>query len=202
MQRNIDLTDPRYCSTYVHPVEKRRVSVLDLACSSVTDQDIQEVIVPFLNEHPEIENICLNNNNIGDNGAKALASVKSLKAIGIRHNHIGDDGAKAFAISDSIEHLGIANNKIGDVGFKALASNPSIKTLNAYEDATTVISEAAKQAILESDPIKRANYGREVGIEAHASLTRLCLFAVQKSPQLDKSELSDDLRELLAQPRV
>ena len=68
-------------------------------------------------------------NNIGDEGAKALAGAigasGSLATLDIGYNNIGDAGAKelagAIGASGSLATLFLGNNKIGDAGATAIA---------------------------------------------------------------------------------
>jgi GTPase SAR1 family protein len=79
----------------------------------------------------------LNSNDIGDDGAKALApSLKAMPALttlDLVANKIGVDGAKALAplLKDmpALTTLSLHSNKIGDDGAKALA--PSLKDMPA-----------------------------------------------------------------------
>jgi Ran GTPase-activating protein (RanGAP) involved in mRNA processing and transport len=127
---------------------------LNLSNQKLTTQDIKELVVPFLNTHPEIKSLNLSYNNIGAEGAKALAANQSLSTLNLRANNIGDEGAKALAANQSLSTLNLRYNNIGDEGAKALA---------------------------ETDPLKRANYGREAGVDTGVpSLARISLFAVKK----------------------
>ncbi|HHU0114210.1 TPA: hypothetical protein ACT9LX_002924, partial [Legionella pneumophila] len=75
---------------------------LNLSNQKLNAQDIKELIVPFLNTNPEIKSLNLRNNNIGDEGAKALAANQSLSTLNLRANNIGDEGAKALAANQSL----------------------------------------------------------------------------------------------------
>ncbi len=136
-------------------------------------------------------------NQIGPEGAKALASNMSLTTLYVSYNQIGPEGAKALASNKSLRTLEVSRNQIGPEGAKALASNTSTEIWVRDDHGP----EGAK-ALAETDPHKRANYGREAGINTDVpSLSRLCLFKV-KQYQLNQSQLPDDLHKKLAQPKV
>ena len=87
------LTDP----TCFHP-EKAE---LNLSNQNLTDKDIQEYIVPFLNSHPEIKTLHVRYNNIGVDGAKALAETDPHK----RANYATELGIKQFSEVPSLLRL-------------------------------------------------------------------------------------------------
>jgi hypothetical protein len=125
---------------------------LSLSHFGLTEQDIQEWIIPLLNEHPEIKELDVSFNNIGADGAKALAANTTLTTLNVDGNNIG---------------------------------------------------EAGEKALHETDPVKRASYGRAVGMKTEVpSLKRIALFKVQQSPQLDKNKLPEELIEELKKPKV
>ena len=55
-------------------------------------------------------------NDIGDEGAKALASNSSLTTLYLSFNCIGDEGAKALALNSSLTTLDLSGNDIGAEG--------------------------------------------------------------------------------------
>jgi hypothetical protein len=190
--RNLPLTDTKF-----YHLEKNK---LDLHSQQLTDQDIQQIIIPFLQEHPEITKLNVRSNCIGDNGARALASNTTLTKLAIWDNRIGGNGAKALASNTTLTNLDVSYNRIGDDGAKALASNTVLETLDV---SSIEIGHSGVKALLETDPRIRANYGREVKIKTEVpSLLRLCLFKVKQTPNLDQNQLCDDLREKLAQAKV
>ena len=210
-----NLTNP----SYFHP-EKGE---LNLSRIGLTANDVINFIVPFLNKHPEIKKLDLSFNQIGTKGAKALADASNLKILNIsRNRHIGDEGAVALSASNlktldisynnigdegavalsasNLKTLNLNGNKIGDKGAKALSANTKLEMLKICQ--YNKFSESGTKALDETDPIKRANYGREVGLKTEVpSLTRLCLFKIKNSTLLDRSVLPNDLHTKLEQPK-
>ncbi|MDQ3159319.1 MAG: hypothetical protein M3P98_04275 [bacterium] len=95
---------------------------LDLSNKELTNGDIK-VICSFLNENPQITSLDVSYNQIGAEGAKALAANTSLTSLDVSVNQIGAEGAKALAANTSLTSLDVRYNKISDGGAKALAAN-------------------------------------------------------------------------------
>ena len=72
----------------------------------------------------------LERNDIGDEGAKALAENSTLTTLDLFHNGIGAEGAKALAENSTLTTLNLYTNGIGDEGAKALAENSTLTTLD------------------------------------------------------------------------
>ncbi|EOD17153.1 hypothetical protein EMIHUDRAFT_244350 [Emiliania huxleyi CCMP1516] len=98
-----------------------------------------------------LEELCLFENKIGDEGCKALAAAllgkegaaPRLETLILTDNQIGDEGCKALAAAlkdgaaPRLEALELSSNEIGDEGCKALAAAlgkegaaPQLETLN------------------------------------------------------------------------
>jgi proline dehydrogenase len=68
-----------------------------------------------------LQKICLNRNNIGDEGAKYLADAIKLNSMLLKvdlwNNNIGDEGVKyledAIKLNSMIEEIGIGGNNVG-----------------------------------------------------------------------------------------
>ena len=83
----------------------------------------------FLKHCTNLQTLDLHSNNMGNDGAKALADClkhhNNLQTLYLYSNNIGNDGAKALA--DCLKHhtnlqtLSLSSNNIGSVGAKALA---------------------------------------------------------------------------------
>jgi hypothetical protein len=240
---------------------------LRLSEQGINDSEIINYIVPFLEIHPEIKMLSVEKNNIGEDGAKALAANTSLTILYLNGNNIGVDGAKALATNTSLINLNVARNKIGDEGAKALAANTVLTTLGvagnkigdegakalaANTTLTTLLllsnkigDEGAKalaantaltflsllfnekigsngikalasntslttlevddmndKTLNETDPLKRANLGREAGLKIEVpSLKRLTLFKV-KQEFINQDQLPNDLKDDLKKPKV
>jgi len=105
---------------------KNELNLQDLNLSAA---DVPDICL-FLKDHPNINNLNLKNNNIGDAGAILLARITTLKALNLRANNIGADGAKALADNSSLKWLNLRWNHIGDEGAIALSASASLEWLN------------------------------------------------------------------------
>jgi internalin A len=83
-------------------------------------------------------------NQIGDKGANAIASLTGLSSLELVANQIGDAGARAIANLSGLTSLGLASNQIGDAGAKAIAS---LSTLWMLELDSNVVGDAGAMAI-------------------------------------------------------
>jgi hypothetical protein len=112
--------------------------------------------VSFGTNIKSLQELYMNNNNIGSDGAKALAgalyNLTSLHDLYLNNNNIGDDGAKALAgalqnnTSQTYFYLHLNNNNIGDDGAKALAGALQNKTklLDLYLNNNNIGNDGAK----------------------------------------------------------
>ena len=185
----MDLTNPKY----YRDQEKTK---LNLSCESLTDQDIQNIIIPFLNAHLEIETLDVSGNGLNDESAKALATKTSLATLDISKNCITDDRAKAFSISTNLKKLDVSWNRIGIRGLKALVSSTKIESLDILEGNNFDFDDNKEILAIyrETNPHARANHGRQVGIQSEVpSLLRLSLFKIQNTRQLYAQSLKSNL---------
>ncbi len=113
-----------------------------------------------------LTNLDLSDNNIGPEGAKALAdgSLTNLVELDLSENNISDEGIEALAKGESLKNLTSLHlncNSIGNKGAKALAKSEKLKNLTDLNlDTNGIGSEGAKA--LASGSL--------------TSLTKLCLF--------------------------
>lgn len=126
MLHNINVTD----SKYYHPEEAE----LDLNSQALTNQDIQELILPFLDAHPEIKVLNVSHNHIGNEGAKMLAKNLTLTSLNIGNNWIGDPGIRALAENKMFVSLAAYYNSFGEDGVIALAENTTLQKLKLSAD--------------------------------------------------------------------
>ena len=116
----------------------------------------------------------LTGNNIGAEGAQALASLTALTSLNLSFNHIGDAGAQALASLTALTSLELRDNNIGAEGAQALAKLTALTSLNLWGNH---IGDAGAQALaaltaLTSLALRDNNIGAE-GAQALASLTAL-----------------------------
>ncbi len=86
----------------------------------ITDKDLIEHIMPFLNEHSNITTLDLRNNLIKDEGAEALSKTRTLTIVNLGMNRITTEGVLAFATND---HTIISMNLHGNPIKSEAASN-------------------------------------------------------------------------------
>lgn len=150
---------------------------IELSCENITDKEIIEVVIPYLKQHPQIKEVRLTGNQIKNKGVRALAVVETIEALYLDANPISEKGAKALASNVILHQLGISRT---DKDFE-LYDDPKIMAI-AYEE----------------DPLKKANYGREVRITTQVpSLKKLLLF----KKYINKEELTLDLQDDLENMR-
>ena len=82
-------------------------SELTLHKLCLTSRNIIDIVIPFLNQHPEIKSLDLRDNNIDNKGAEALAASTRLTSLNVSRNNIGAKGAKALAANASLTSLNV-----------------------------------------------------------------------------------------------
>ena len=143
-------------------------------------------VVAYLLRHvcSSLATLCLTSNQIGHEGAKALAAgvaaSGSLAKLNLAWNQIGDVGAKAIAealkSSGSLVTLDLNSNRIGNEGAKAIAealvSSGSLATLVLSHN--TIGNEGAKalaEVLASSGSLATLNlYGCGIGDEGAKAL--------------------------------
>ncbi len=103
---------------------------LYLAYLGLSSKDVANIVVPFLQEYPDISELDITSNEIGDEGIKALISIDTLKCLKASSCEITDVGVKLLA-NTQLKELDISDNfSVGNEGIEALAKNNSIEFLN------------------------------------------------------------------------
>lgn len=118
---------------------------LNISDCNINDSDVP-TLVNYLNNHPDVQVLEASGNHI-DQGAKLLADVSTLFAVGLENNQISDVAAKALANSSSIHWLNLGENHIHDAGARALARSSSLEALAVYDNP---LSDAGIQALAKS----------------------------------------------------
>lgn len=137
---------------------------LDLSSRNI-DDSIAQQIAPYIKECVNLEELILDDNNIGTEGIKAIAesiSSENLKILSINDNYINDDGVQHIADlmlkQKNLEFLAISHlniNELGDLitskGAKILAKSieqaPMLNTLILSEN---LIKNDGLKAIIEA----------------------------------------------------
>ena len=83
---------------------------LELEHLKVTDAQIQNYVVYFLNSYPKIKHVSLLNNEISNDGVVALMQNQGITYLNLGRNKIGDTGMIALAEHLSIHWLNLLGN--------------------------------------------------------------------------------------------
>ncbi|CAF0894427.1 unnamed protein product, partial [Didymodactylos carnosus] len=120
----------------------KTLRVLHIHRSKIDDYRIRMLIRDGLLDHPTLEELNLEHNQISDRGCRAIAKLlnghSKLLRLNLCNNNIGPQGAQAIAYgltkSITIEYLNLRLNRIGDEGGQsiclALLMNQTLKELN------------------------------------------------------------------------
>lgn len=100
------------------------ITAIDLSDNNISSNSIG-LLKPVYNLH----NLYIANNKLGAYGAYEIAQM-SLETLSIDDNNIGNEGAKALARNSSITQLSVSNNSLTGEGISALATHPSVWNLN------------------------------------------------------------------------
>ena len=103
-----------------------------------------------------ITKLDLSNNELGDEGAKTLASsphLKNLTTLQLWDNQIGAQGAQALAHAAHLQRLtrlDLSLNEIGAQGAQALARSTPLKNLTGLDLSVNTIGDEGAQALARS----------------------------------------------------
>lgn len=109
---------------------------LDLSNQDLNDNDVGELI-NFLDRHPRITSLYLNNNRIGNKGAGLLAN-RNLRSLSLNNNLIGNEGAKLLAKSN-IQLLSLMSCRINNDGVNLFLLNTSLRSLRLENNAISAM---------------------------------------------------------------
>ena len=107
------------------------INSLDLSGQNLSDRQVQE-LVQLLQRHPEITSLNLTGNQIGVEGARALAANTTLTHLKLNGNRIGSLGAETLSRSKTLTHLLLFSNRIDDSLARALAAKTTPLTDKLY----------------------------------------------------------------------
>jgi len=153
--------------------------------------------------NPYIKRINLSNKNIGDEGAKALAAVKTIQELDLSNglsgydeyeNHITAIGVQALANSN-LKKLLLNGNPIGNKGIKLLAKNKTIIDLEVSD--CDITNEGAAELFSINTAIQNLNL-RANNIDDN-SLIAICLNKTLLYLDLSCCQITNHGLELLAQ---
>ena len=111
-------------------VRNETLTVLDLRCNRLTSA-CAPALERLLTHCPSLEELCLSNNNLGDDGAAAVAAGlqhnTNLSWLELSHNRINDHGLceLAFSLAEAetnLQHLALWGNVFGQTAARAFAA--------------------------------------------------------------------------------
>lgn len=117
---------PRLLPRFVEALETK---VLNLTSKELTNADVADYIIHFLDLNPQIVSLRVCYNRIDYFGAKLLAANQTLKDLNISGNPIYDTGIAHFSENKTLETLVAGNCRITSSGIMFLARNKTIKHL-------------------------------------------------------------------------
>jgi uncharacterized protein (TIGR02996 family) len=141
-----------------------RLRALTLSGCGITHLGMRSLgAAPFAGELASLD---LDDNNLGNEGAEALASAAwpGLRKLSLRYDAIGARGAIALASSPGLAglvQLDLIGNSLTDAGVKALAQSPHLKRLRTLNVSLGrpgregFIGDSAREALL-------ARFGKDV----------------------------------------
>lgn len=106
-----------------------------LTCNAknLKDENMPE-LAAFLENHPEITSVSLQNNEIGDKGAAILVGVNSILSLDLANNKINDKGTKEFrkalVNNETLKELILDGNDITYKTIKRLAEHKALSKLS------------------------------------------------------------------------
>jgi Leucine-rich repeat (LRR) protein len=111
-------------------------------------------IVPYFMKMKNLTSLNLGENQIGDEGAKILATHPSLKKLNLYKNNIGSEGALAFANNSILEVLNLGKNSIFSDGLMDYSNMTSLVELDLSHNH---IDDKAVMALRQMPSLKKLN---------------------------------------------
>lgn len=105
---------------------------------------------------PNLRNLYLAYNFIGDKGVKALTEsphLGSIETLDLTENHITIEGARALAQSPNLRSLmtlSLGSNLLGPKGVKALAESPNLGSLKTLDLSRNHLGDEGVKVIIDS----------------------------------------------------
>lgn len=146
-----------------------------IICTNITIDDIRE-LVSYLDKHPNITALDISSNNIGDEGAKLLSTIATIKQLNAANCSIKDEGLAALFNMTTIVSLNISSriwrndkNEIGLKSILALEENKTLQCLDLsgheYDVDLGVIMSLAEHKTMKVLNISRLYLGDDVAIK-------------------------------------
>jgi len=120
-------------------IQEQTITSLDLNGDQLSDEHI--IAIAALLHLTAVNTLNVGANDIGVEGACALATSPTLTSLNLGFNHIGADGARALSTSPTLKILNVSYNNIGSDGAIALAGNQVLSDL--YVDGNDIRNDGA-----------------------------------------------------------
>ena len=115
-------------------IVNKTLQELDVSRSSITDDDLRDLIA-FLQVHfPRLQSLDLNHNCIGAGGAQHLVGLIQLETLDLSGNRIGAGGAQHLEGLAQLKKLDLWNNNIGAEGARHLSGLTRLEVLKLYRN--------------------------------------------------------------------
>jgi hypothetical protein len=101
---------------------------LELAFNEITDLGVQYIVEGL----PNLRFLSLHSNNITAAGAKLLAKLPELVELDISHNKIGDEGIEALLTNNKLQKLDISVTYLSIKSMPLLATHPNLRELDVH----------------------------------------------------------------------
>ncbi len=119
----------------------------------------------------QLTTLDLGYNQIGAGGAAALATLTQLTSLNLRGNQIGAEGAAALAALTQLTSLNLRDNQIGAEGAAALAAFTQLTSLDLGDNRIGAEGAAALAALTQLTSLEL--WDNQIGAEGAAALAAL-----------------------------
>ena len=86
--------------------------------------------VNLLTAYPNLTELNLDNNNLGNTGVYILSGLVNLTSLNLQNNQIGDEGAQELRQMTRLQELSLYVNQVGNVGAQHLSGLTNLTSLN------------------------------------------------------------------------
>lgn len=188
MQLTLAFADTKSCIQNAIAERKNDEQLMIIGCS-IHDADVS-IVTDFVKSHPSFTQLFLDDNYIGDDGAKQLAQL-NINFLHLDTNKIGPAGAKAIAANTSLTAIWLRSNPIGDSGCAAFANT---KTPFFLYITNTNVTQACTKALVQNNAlngleIDHNNIGDD-GIAIMANAKYLAYFSANETEIGDKAAIA------------
>jgi Leucine-rich repeat (LRR) protein len=134
--------------------ESLDISILNLWACRLNVQNIDSIVLPFLEQNPQITELRIAGNDIGDEGSKLLATNQTIKKLDASVNNITDIGVAALCQNKNITCLHIDANSFTEKAMEVLANNAALTELHiSLNQLHTNIDKGALKFFLKNDTL-------------------------------------------------